>query len=99
MTDQQFSILVNVLRAAQKITPLEKDILDTWDELHKAPFDANSAYRQIVSNNCSHLDVFTAINSVPNVVPIKPEALTQNDMTFTLRCQLEGLIAKRLAER
>ena len=34
-----FSLLIEGLRQARCITPLEKDILDTWNELQKSPFD------------------------------------------------------------
>ena len=41
MTDQQISTLINVLRFTNQITPLQKDILDTWDELQKKPLDTD----------------------------------------------------------
>ena len=50
MTDQQISAPINVLRYTNQITPLQKDILDTWDELQKESFDAESAHKQIFSN-------------------------------------------------
>ena len=37
MTDQQISALINALRYTNQITPLQKDILDTWDALQKNP--------------------------------------------------------------
>ena len=58
MTDQQISAIINALRYTNRITPLQKDILDTWDTLHKNPFDTESAHKQIVSNNESHPDIF-----------------------------------------
>lgn len=48
------SLLIEALRAKRYITPLEKDILDTWNELQKYPFDINSAERQVVSNDINH---------------------------------------------
>ena len=94
MTDQQISALIDVLRYTNQITPLQKDILDTWDELQKKPFDAESAHKQIFSNNISHPDIFMAISALPGVVQKTAETLTQDDMVFTLRRQLEGLFAK-----
>ena len=58
MTDQQISAFINILRFANQITPLEKDILDTWDALQKKPFDAETAQKQIISNN---------VHSCPNI--------------------------------
>ena len=39
-----YSILINLLRTKQIVTPLEKDILDTWNELQKTPFDMDSSH-------------------------------------------------------
>ena len=41
------SILIEFLKSQRMITPLEKDILDTWNEYQKNPFDMDSANRQI----------------------------------------------------
>ena len=48
-----YSFLIDLLRLKQEITPLEKDILDTWNELQKNPFDMDSANKQILSNKIS----------------------------------------------
>ena len=96
MTDQQISAIINVLRFKNKITSLQKDILDTWNVLHMIPFDVESAHKQIASNNISHPDIFIAINAMPGIVQKSAETLTQDDMVFTLRRQIEGLVAKEL---
>lgn len=97
MTDQQISAIINALRFANEISPLQKDILDTWNTLHKIPFNAESAHKQIISNNINHPDIFLTISMEPGIVQKSAEALTQNDMIFTLRCQLDGLVAKEMA--
>ena len=61
-----------------------------------SPFDVESAHKQITSNNISHPDIFIAINAMPGIVQKSAETLTQDDMVFTLRRQLEGLVAKEL---
>lgn len=53
-----FSLLIEGLRQARCITPLEKDILDTWNELQKSPFDRSSAQLQIVQNQCTTTRIF-----------------------------------------
>ena len=60
-----FSLLIEGLRQARCITPLEKDILDTWNELQKSPFDRSSAQLQIVQNNAKHPEIFVAIAALP----------------------------------
>ena len=99
MTDHQISTLINALRYTKQITPLQKDILDTWAELQKKPFDAESAHRQIASNNFSHPDVFMTITAIPGIVQKSAMDLTQDDMIFTLHRQLDGLAAKEMGDR
>ena len=43
-----YSLLIAYLRQKQYITDLEKDILDTWNELQKTPFDYRSAQMQVM---------------------------------------------------
>ena len=85
MTDQQISALINVLRYTNKITPLQKE-----------PLDTDAAHRQIVSNNMNHPDLFVAISAMPDVIQKPFDAVTQEDMIFNLRHQLEGLAAKEM---
>ena len=91
MTDQQISAIINALRYTNKITPLQKDILDTWDELQKFPFDRSSAQLQIL-----HPDILAAITAMPDVIQKPFHEVTQEDMAFNLQRQLEGLIAKEM---
>lgn len=49
-----FTLLIEWLHQKKSITSLEKDILDTWNELQKSPFDRSSAQRQIMQNNAKH---------------------------------------------
>jgi len=97
MTDQQISAIINALRFANEISPLQKDILYTWNTLHKIPFNAESAHKQIASNNFYHPDINLIISMKPGVVRKSAETLTQDDMIFTLYLQLEGLVAKEIA--
>ena len=96
MTDQQISALINTLRFTNTITSLQKDILDTWNELQKTPFNFESAYNRIRNNNFSYPDVFPAISLMPKTVFKSAETLTQDDIIFTLNYQLKGLIAKEI---
>ena len=96
MTDQQISAFINILRLANQITPLEKDILDTWDALQKKPFDAETAQKQIISNNIHYPELLAAISIMPNVIQKPFPEVTQEDMIFNLYCQLTGLVAEEM---
>lgn len=90
----QISIIIDFLKSKQLITPLEKDILDTWNEYQKHPFDMNSANRKIVSNNINHMDVFDKVNALPTTVSKSPEHITENDLRYILWEQLVFLVDK-----
>ena len=96
MTDQQISALVNILSTKKTITPLQKDILDTWYEVRNNPFDKDSAQKQIVSNNIKHPDIYAAILVSPGVVQKPFDTVTQEDMIFNLNRQLTCLAAKEM---
>ena len=99
MTDKKISALIKILRCAHEITALQEDILDTFDELQKNPFDQESAQNQIMLNNFHHPDIFTAISSMPGVVYKTAGNMTQDDMIFSLNRQLDGLVAKEFETR
>lgn len=88
------SVLIEALRAKKVITSLEKDIVDTWDELYKNPFAMESAERQVAMNDANHKDIFEKIALLPTTV-LKPRyAITENDIRYKLTNQLNMLIEK-----
>lgn len=96
MTNEQISAIINILRCMEKITPLQKDILDTWDTLCKNPFDEDAAKKQIVSNDCNHPKIKIAVDAKPTTVQKRPEDITQIDLVYILQSQLEFLIVKEM---
>ena len=89
-----YSLLIAYLRQKQYITDLEKDILDTWNELQKSPFDRSSAQLQIMQNNAKHPEILAAIKALPTTV-IRPfDQVTENDIRYNLGEQLEALAMK-----
>ena len=88
------SIMIEMLKQKKYITPLEKDILDTWNELQKYPFDMDSAEHQIISNDINHPKVAAMVTSMPTTVPKPREQITETDLRYLLTMQLSGLIEK-----
>lgn len=88
------SLFIEMLKQKQFITPLEQDILDTWDELQKQPFDMASANRKIVSNDINYPQIAAAITALPTTVQKSPNQITKQDLQYVLSLQLDGLIAK-----
>ena len=90
----QVSILIEFLKGQRMITPLEKDILDTWNEYQKNPLDMDSANRQIVSNNINHPDIFVKVTALPTTVLKPKEQITESDFRYILWEQLVFLVNK-----
>jgi hypothetical protein len=88
--------LIATLRSKQYITPLEKDILDTWNELNKVPFDMESSLRQILSNDANHLDISAAVNTLPTTVQKPRDQVTEADRRYILTTQLAFLAQKEM---
>lgn len=92
------SIMIEMLKQKKYITPLEKDILDTWNELQKYPFDMDSAEYQIISNDINHPKVAAMVTAMPTTVPKPREQITETDLRYLLTMQLSGLIEKEREE-
>ena len=89
-----FTLMIEGLRQAKCITPLEKDILDTWNELQKNPFDRSAAQRQVLQNDAKYPEIFLAIAALPTTVSRPIERMTEFDIRYNLENQLAALAAK-----
>ena len=56
-----YGILIAALKVKQCLTDLEKDILDTWNELQKTPFDRVSAQWQVIQNALKYPELLAVI--------------------------------------
>ena len=88
------NIMFEMLKQKKYITPLEKDILDTWNELQKYPFNMNSAERQVISNDINQPKIAALVTAMPSTVPKPREQITETDLRYLLTMQLSGLIEK-----
>ena len=89
-----YSFLIEYLRQKQYLTDLEKDILDTWNELQKNPMDHSAAQRQVLQNDTKYPEIFFTIKSMPTTVPRPIEQMTEPDIRYNLENQLAALAAK-----
>lgn len=89
-----YSLLIMALRQKAVITDLEKDILDTWNELQKNPFDRSAAQRRVLQNDAKYPEIFFAIKSMPITVSRPIERMTELDIRYNLENQLAALAAK-----
>ena len=89
-----YSFFIEYLKQKQYLTDLEKDILDTWNELQKNPIDCSAAQRQVLQNDAKYLEIFFAIKSMPTTVLRPIEQMTESDIRYNLENQLAALAAK-----
>ncbi len=89
------SLLIELLRQTQNLTDLEKDILDTWNELQKVPFDRDSAQKQVMQNNVRYPIIWAEIKALPTTVVRPFDQATDSDIRYNLEKQLVALIVKR----
>ena len=88
------SFLIEYLKQKQHLTDLEKDILDTWNELQKNPIDRFAAQKQVMQNNAKHPEIFAAIAALPATETRPFEQATESDIRYNLEKQLAALAAK-----
>lgn len=89
-----YSFFIEYLRQKQHLTDLEKDILDTWNELQKNPFDRSAAQRQVLQNDAKYPEIFLAIAALPTTVSRPIEQMTEPDIRYNLENQLAALATK-----
>ena len=90
------SLIIEMLKQKQFISPLEQDILDTYHKLNKKPFERESAIKKITENNINHPDIFINISTSPTTV-LKPwAAASDEDVYSNLASQLGALVEKEL---
>ena len=89
-----YCFLIEYLKQKQYLTDLEKDILDTWNELQKNPFDRSAAQKQVIQNNAKHPEIFVAIAALPATETRPFEQATDSDIRYNLEKQLAALAAK-----
>lgn len=59
-----YGILIAALKVKPYLTDLEKDILDTWNEIQKVPFDHASAQGQVIQNALKYPELLAVIIAV-----------------------------------
>lgn len=90
-------LITELLKQNRSITPLEQDILDTYHELSKKPFERDSAIRQSKKNNLNHFDIFMEISTSPTTV-LKPWASASDEDVYSNLLSQLGVLAERELE-
>ena len=89
---------IKYFQQVQEKTSRQKDILDTWDEMNKNPFDRMKAINQAKKNKASYSQLVVEITAA-SVVGTRPwEELSDYDIYCNLQWQLEVLIGEEIRE-
>ena len=98
MNNEEIKVLIEYMKQKQFITGLEKDILDSWNELQKQPFDRQEAEKKIIENNTRYPEVLVAISATPGIVRKPFEQVTNEEVRNNLIMQIEFLCTKEIKE-
>ena len=99
MNNMKIKTLIEYLKQKQFITDLEKDILDSWNELQKQPFDRQGIEKKIMENNEKYREIFVVISTTPGIIKKPFVQVTNEDVRKNLIMQIEFLCAKEMEEK
>lgn len=89
---------IKYFRQVADKTSRQKDILDTWSEMNRNPFDRRTAINQAKKNNMRYPQLVAEIMAAA-VVGMRPwEELSDDDICYNLQLQLDVLIGEEIKE-
>ncbi len=99
LTDQQKHILIEYIKQLTNPSPLEKDILDTLEEVTKQFINFIDANKRIVYNYEKYKDLFQKVDTLPTTVYKTPDQINEIDLRYILQMQLDFLLEKEREEK
>ena len=82
------------LKAKGQKTDIEVDIVETWEDLNRCPFDYEKAKLRVLSNDAKYPDIKALIVVKPQTV-VKPiNYVTEDDLKYNLSSQVELLLVR-----
>ena len=92
-------LFVEVLKQKGVMTELQKDIVNTWDEIYKHPFDMTSANNHIAQIYSKYNDLYGKVNSLPTTSFKDSRQIKDYDLKYILSMQLGFLYQKEMEEQ
>ena len=91
------NLYIEGLRQSQEKTSRRKDILDTWEEIQKVPFDRQTAIKQAKKNKLNYLNLREKTSPM-FVIGTRPwEELYDKDICLNLQWQLGVLVEEEMS--
>lgn len=88
------SALIEILKAKKDITDLEADILETFKEYRRNPFERKSAEARMNQNYTKYMDIFAKAALVAGVAPQPSSTLSDQEIIGNLQYQISLLAEK-----
>ena len=99
LTDNQKHILIESIKQLTNPSELEKDILDTMEEISKQYLNMNHAQARITLTYKKHLDLYAKVSALPTTVQKTSDQISEMDLRYILQMQLNFLLEKEQEER
>ena len=91
------NLYIEGLRQSQEKTSHQKDILDTWEEIQKVPFDRQTAIKQAKKNKFNYSNLREKTSPML-VIGTRPwEEFYDKDICLNLQWQLGVLVEEEMS--
>ena len=94
MDNRALELIVEYLKQKKQLTDLESDFIKTWNVLYSRPFDSDAAKQKLFDNNTKQPDIYMFIMAIPASAKKPITELTEDDLKYNLRNQLEQMALK-----
>ena len=98
LTDNQKHILIETIKALSNPSELEKDILDTIEEISKQFLNMDHAQARIALTYGKHPELYAKVTALPTTVLKASEQINETDLRYILHMQLDFLLEKEWRE-
>ncbi|MCI9598815.1 MAG: hypothetical protein HFE75_16375 [Firmicutes bacterium] len=99
LTDNQKHILIESIKQLPNPSELEKDILDTLEEISRQSLNMNHAQARITLTYKKHIDLYAKVSALPTTVQKTSNQISEMDLRYILQMQLNFLLEKEQEER
>lgn len=90
------TLYIEGLRQSQEKTSRQKDILDTWEEIQKVPFDRQTAIKQAKKNKLNYSNLREKTSPMFVIGTRLWEELYDKDICLNLQWQLGVLVEEEM---
>ena len=94
MNEKAIECVIEYLENKGQKTSIEDDIVKTWKDLNRKPFDYEKAKSRVIENDAKYPDIKAEIGVMPATTIKTTNELTEADLRYNLTNQLNLLLLK-----